>query len=345
MTKQKDHLTIADVAARADVSAMTVSRVLNNKEGISEETRQHVLSVMHELGYRPNRVARSLATARTLKIGIVVPSISSAYYGAVLEGVERIFWEHGYHIVLCNTANSHRREQAVLNLFEEDRVDGVIVFSSHLTADELTLALGKQRAAITINADVEPGVAGSIFTDELKSMETAVTHLMNYGRRCIGYVSWDVPTYASRERKRGFVEALKAADLPVASEWIVNSHRRTGYTTTRQLLESERAIDSLICFNAEIAAGALRACHDLGLRVPDDVAVIGYDDIFLAELLTPSLTTLRLQLTKREVGALAARMLLERIEGHPTQDQVLLNHELIVRESAPFCDDPGKEAG
>lgn len=335
MPKPKEHVTIADVAERANVSAMTVSRVLNNKDGISDETRQHVLTIMHELGYRPNRVARSLATAKTLKIGIVVPSISSAYYGAVLEGIERIFWEHGYHILLCNTANSTLREQAVLDFFEEDRVDGVIVFSSHLPSEQLTAYLHKQRAAITINADIAPGAAGTIYTDELRSMSTAVAHLINNGRRCLGYVGWDVPTYASRERRQGFITALQAANLPVVPDWIVDCHRRSGYVTARQLLENEPAVDGLICFNDELAAGALRACFDLGRRVPDEIAVIGYDDIFLAELLTPSLTTLRLELTKREVGALAARMLIERIEGRPTQDHIMLNHELIVRESAP----------
>src|SRR5690606_20968699 len=128
VSRQKERVTLADVAQKADVSAMTVSRVLNNKDGISETTREHVLSIMQDLGYRPNRVARSLATAQTLKIGIVIPSISSAYFGAVLEGAERVLWDNGYHILLCNSANSKKREQAILDLFEEDRVDGVMVF-------------------------------------------------------------------------------------------------------------------------------------------------------------------------------------------------------------------------
>jgi LacI family transcriptional regulator len=128
---------------------------------------------------------------------------------------------------------------------------------------------------------------------------------------------------------------MQAADLPLEPAYMTNCNRRSGYSTARQLLQEHPEIDGVICFNDEIAAGVLRACFDLGRRVPDELAVIGYDDIFLAELLNPSLTTLRLSLTKREVGALAGRTLLERIEGSSTRDEVVLEHELVVRESAP----------
>jgi LacI family transcriptional regulator len=333
--KQKERVTLADVAQKADVSAMTVSRVLNNKDGISETTREHVLSIMQDLGYRPNRVARSLATAKTLKIGIVIPSISSAYFGAVLEGAERVLWDNGYHILLCNSANSHKREQAILDLFEEDRVDGVMVFSAHLPCDQLTSYLKKQRAAVAVNCEIEPGAAECVMTNEVQSMSLAVAHLLKDGRRHLGYVGQTVDSRTTRERQRSFVLAMQAAGFAPDLDRMMASDRGSGYLTARRLLEKAPEIDGLICFNDEFAAGALRACYELGRRVPDDVAVIGYDDIFLAELLTPSLTTLRLELTKPEVGALAARMLLERIAGRPTQDKFMLNHELIVRESAP----------
>jgi DNA-binding LacI/PurR family transcriptional regulator len=335
VSKSKERITIADVAEKADVSAMTVSRVLNNKGEISEATRQHVLTVMHELGYRPNRVARSLATAKTLKIGVIVPSISSAYFGAVLEGAERLFWDRGYHMMLCNTGEDTQREQTILDLFEEDRADGVLVLSSHLSGEELSDYLRKQRAAVVINSEVQNGVACHVRTDEMRSMSVAVGHLVKNGRRCLAYVGGDWMTYAGRQRHDSFIAAMQAAGLPADSNYMMNCNRRSGYIIARQLLQEHPEIDGLICFNDEIAAGALRACFDLGRRVPNEVAVIGYDDIFLAELLNPSLTTLRLSLTKREVGALAGQMLLERIEGSSTRDEVVLEHELVVRESAP----------
>lgn len=313
---------------------MTVSRVLNNKDGISAQTRQHVRAVMHELGYRPNRIARSLATDKTLKIGVVVPSISSAYFSAILEGAEQVFWENGYHMLLCNTGNSARREQAMMNLFEEDRADGVLVFSSHLSGDQLSSYLRHQRAAVVLNAEIDPEVAGHIYVDEPGSIGLAVSHLLASGRRCLGYVGAGVNNFAKRERVRGFQLALESAGYVVDPALIV-SINGNGYATATQLLRDHPAIDGIVCFNDEIAARVLRACADLGRCVPDDVAVIGYDDIYLAELLTPMLTTLRLSLTKHEVGAMAARMLLARIEGEGHQNPVILSHELIIRDSAP----------
>lgn len=335
VSRSKERVTIADVAEKADVSTMTVSRVLNNKDEISEATRQHVLSVMHELGYRPNRVARSLATAKTLKIGVIVPSISSAYYGAVLEGAERLFWDRGYHMMLCNTGEDTRREQTILDLFEEDRADGVLVVSTHLPADVLSSYLRRQRAAVVINSEVEAGVACHVRTDELRSMTLGVDHLLKSGRRCLGYVGGNMKTYAARQRRYNFVAATQAAGLPVDPNCIADCDRRGGYDTAWRLLQAHPEIDGLMCFNDEIAAGVLRACHDLGRRVPDEIAVIGYDDVFLTELLNPSLTTLRLSLGKREVGALAGQILLERINGSSARDEVVLEHELVVRESAP----------
>ncbi len=314
---------------------MTVSRVLNNKNGISDETRRHVLKIMRELGYRPNRVARSLATARTLKIGVLVPSISSAYFASVLEGVEHVFWENGYHMLLCNTAASAEREQSILNFFEEDRVDGVMVFSSHLPAQTLNTFLRNQQAAVMINSEVESGLAGHVRTDETNGMTKAIEHLVKAGRRHIGYIGFDAPSYAGRQRKQAFLDICQRLDLPLKPGQMVSCDRRSGYTAATQLLQGAPHIDAMLCFNDEIAAGGLRACMEFGRRVPEDVAVIGYDDIFLAELMTPPLTTLRLKTDKQAVGEMAAQMLLARIEGGDTCDELVLEHELIVRASAP----------
>ena len=335
MTKSKVRVTIADVAEKADVSTMTVSRVLNNKEGISEQTRENVLNVMRDLGYRPNRIARSLATDKSLKIGVVVPSISSAYFGAVLEGAERVFWEAEYHIVLCNTGNSAHREATVMELFEEDRVDGVLAFSSHLSKEDLSNMLRTQRAAVVINAEVEPGVAGHIYVDEFGAMSLAVRHLLSKSRCCLGYIGMGKNSFAKRERMYGFMASLKKQGQAVDPDHILTLHSEDNKQAIAGWLQDHPQIDGVICFNDNIAATTLRACADLDKCIPDDVAVIGYDDIYLAELVTPTLTTLRLSMTKIELGAMAARMLLERIEGHVDQSPIVLNHELILRDSAP----------
>lgn len=335
----KSRVTITDVARRAGVSKMTVSRVINNKAEISEATRQHVFQAMEELGYRPNPIARSLATNTTSRIGIMVPSLSNDYFGAIIEGVENVLWDNGYHILLGNSGGNLQRERAIMEAFEDHRADGVIVLSAQYDEGSLNDYLRNQRAAVTINAPVNSGLAVCMYTDEIKSMALAVHHLLSLGRTHLGYVHFNNDTYASTERYRGFELAVKNAGMTF------DAARQTRQTLARdphmmqnimELLQHNSRIDGLICFNSGIAARALLACHKLGRRVPDDIAVMGYDDNFLAELTTPPLTTLDLAYPKYEVGAMAARLLLGCIEDTETvQDAVILEHKLVVRESAP----------
>lgn len=335
----KPRVTIADVAQHANVSKMTVSRVINNKGEISEPTRQKILRVMDELGYRPNHIARSLATNTTLRIGIVVPSIANTYFGSIVEGAESVFWENDYHILLGHTGSNPTREGAVLEMFDDQRVDGVIVLSAHSSRDEMTHYLRSQRAAVVINTPVKAGVARRIYTDELKSMAMTVDHLLKRGRRNIGYIRFGINTYAHHERYRGLQLALQAAGVEFnESRQMITLQDNTPsmYEGAVRLLQQYPEIDALIGFNSGIAATFLRACAQFGRRVPDDIAVIGYDDIFISELTVPSLTTVELTTPKEEVGAMAAHMLLEQIaNGDSPRDDVILEHKLIIRDSAP----------
>jgi LacI family transcriptional regulator len=334
----KQHVTIADVAEKANVSKMTVSRVINNKGEISAATRQRILQVMDELGYRPNPIARSLATNTTLRIGILVPTLSNPYFGAIIEGAERVFWENNYHILLGHTDSEPSREQAVMEIFEDHRVDGVIVLSARSSSEAMTQYVRNQRAAVAINTVVKAGAA-RVYTDELKTMALVVNHLMKTGRRHLGYIGLDINTYASINRYRGFESALKNAGLRFdpnqqSTAWHDNAPSNPIY----ELLKANPRIDGLVCYNSGIAARALQVCARLGRCVPDDIAIMGYDDIFLAEMTSPTLTTIDLVIPKEEVGAMAARLLLERIEnGDHAQEQadVILEHKLIIRDSAP----------
>ena len=337
MTKHR--VTIADVAAKSGVSKMTVSRVINNKGEISEATRKRVQETMDQLGYRPNRIARSLAMDKTLRIGIVVPSLSNPYFGAILEGMEAVLWENDYHILLCNTGGNPDREQAVMNLFEDHNVDGVFVISAHSPIEKINRCLRNQHASVVMNTPVSAEIAGRIYTNEIRSLSLAVNHLLENGRIHLGYVGFNISTYARFERSRGFEVALRNAGLPLDSRTQIANipNTESGISQGLQrLLQTFPRIDGLICYNDGIAARALHVCAQLGLRVPDDVAVIGFDDIFLSDLITPPLTTLDLKITKQEVGALAAHMLLERIANDEIhQDDVILDHQLIIRGSAP----------
>jgi LacI family transcriptional regulator len=332
MTKR---VTLADVAQRAEVSPMTVSRVLNNKGEISEHTRQHVLEIVRELGYRPNRIARSLVTDTTLKIGIVSPSISSLYYSAIFEGIEDVLWKNGYHIVLSNHRSSAKRERSIFNLFEEDRVDGVVVFSSHLPPEMLTEYLKRQRAAVVLNSEVHDNAAARAMIDETVGMQLAVEHLVSSGRRHLAFINTHVTTYATRERLASFLRASSALGLETYFTTTTDSRWKGGYQAAVRLLQDHMQIDGLVCFNDDVACGALRGCIDMGRCVPDDIALIGYDDTILSRVNSIPLTTLRLTLTNFEFGARAAQMLLDRINDQEGEQEVNFHHELVIRDSAP----------
>lgn len=327
--------TITDVAREAGVSAQTVSRVLNGKREISASTRERVVGVIERLGYRPNSVARSLVSNRTFAIGLTVPDICNPFFPDIARGAEDTAREHGYEVFLCNTIEDADREAAVLRALENRRVDGAIVCSSRLPDEKLFPWLERQRAAVLVNRPAPAGVAGSVRMDDTSGTMRAVEHLLESGRRAIGFLAGPRYSHSGSERIRGYEGALSAAGIEPEQDLVVPCGPTVegGYEGTRALLSGRSGVDGLVCYNDLAAVGALRACEELGLRVPDDVAVVGCDDIMLAGLVSPALTTLRAP--KYEIGAHAVRILLDHIDGRREQSEVILQPELVVRASAP----------
>lgn len=333
MRSKKNRVTIAEVAKYANVSTMTVSRVVNKRGQVSDDMRKLVHSAMDVLGYRPNRIARSLVSSRTFKIGVIVPNIASLFFTTVLESIEYVLWQHDYSLVLSNSGQSNRREQDILDVFEEDQVDGVLIFGSHLTYDQLTTLLQNQRAAVVFNGEVDPSVAGQIIFDDQNALKMAVQYLIDVGRTKLTYVGLDKQTYSMRERRQSFEAAIATCDD--VEGWVINADADKLYIKLRQHLKDHPQTNGLICFNDEMAADVLVLLSRMGKRVPDDVAVIGYDDVKLARWVTPRLSTIKLKPSIGELGELAAQMLLERIDGNANDKPVILNHELVVRDSTP----------
>ncbi len=329
----KSTVTITDVAREAGVSTQTVSRVLNNKGEISPATRQAVEDVIDRLGYRPNAIARSLVTRRTLSLGLVVPDITNPFFPEIARGAEEIALAAGYNVFLCNTIEQPEREISVLRSLEEKRVDGVVVCSSRLPDEQLLPVLRRQQAVVLVNRMAPPDVAGTVRVDDVNGSEQAVRYLLARGRLRVGMLSGPPTSFSGRERRQGFVQATRAAQVAVDPSWIVSCAPTFdgGQQAARAVLSSGR-VQGLVCYNDLVAVGALQACRDLGVRVPDDIAIIGCDDIPLASLVTPALTTVRI--SKFELGAAAVRMLLDRIEGRSDRSDVIMQPELIVRASA-----------
>lgn len=328
-------ITIADVAREAGVSSQTVSRVINNKGEIRPETRSTVIAVIERLGYRPSSIARSLATNRTFTIGLLVPDIANPFWPEIARGVEDAAWDRGYHVFLCNTTEAPQREQAVLQLLEDKRVDGVIVAGSRLPDAQLLPLLGRHPAAVVINRSSSPEGIGVVRIDSCHGARLAIEHLLASGRRQIGFLSGPPASHNSRSHMSGYQAALEAARLPVEQRYILpcQPYLADGHQAALALLQANPNLDALYCYNDLIALGAMQACAELGRRVPDDIAIVGNDDILLASMVTPSLTSLRV--SKYDVGATAASMLFAHINGNHDQSELIIKPELVVRASAP----------
>src|SRR5512138_65873 len=216
-------VTMSDVARKAGVSLMTVSRVINNKGDVSSETRQRVLEVISNLGYRPSAIARSLATRETATIGLVVPDVSNAFFAEITQGVERLAYSKGYHVFLCNTEEDPQRELAVIQSLEEKRVDGLILCSSRLDEEKLLDVLANLPAAVLINRRLHQTVDDTFDTVSLDDEQggwLAAHHLIQSGHRQIGFLAGPPASYSGAGRRKGFLAALQEANIPLEDGWI-----------------------------------------------------------------------------------------------------------------------------
>jgi LacI family transcriptional regulator len=329
-------VTMADVAREAGVSMMTVSRVVNNKEGISDSTRSRIQEVIEQLGYRPSNIARGLVTKQTGTLGLVVPDNANPFFSEVARGAEHVAYESDYNVFLCNTEEDRHRELTVLRSLEEKRVDGVVVCSSRLSEEELSRALASYPAAVLVNRQPIMDDGGVVLVDDEAGGGVMTRHLVQSGHRAIGFLAGPSSSYSGQLREKGYHDALAAAGLDCHPEWVhpCSPIVEGGREAALKLLVTHPELTALFCFNDLVAVGALQACSALGRAVPDDIAIVGFDDIPLAALVNPALTTCHVP--RYELGAQAMRLLLDHIQGCSEGcESVAFRPTLIVRASAP----------
>jgi LacI family transcriptional regulator len=335
----RSKVTIADVAREARVSTQTVSRVLNNKNEIRPETRLMVQQVIERLGYRPSSVARSLATNRTSTIGLIVPDIGNPFFADVVRGAEDAARERRFHLLLCNTDQMPDREEAALLALEDQRVDGIILCATRLPEDRLTELVVRRQGVVLVGREPVAGAIGAVRSNEENGAMLATTHLVTSGRRNITFLAGRPGGPSHRLRLKGFHQAAKTLGLSEAeaqTKFCV-SNPSGGYQAASEVLREHPDVDALICFNDLVAIGALRACLESGARVPEDIHVIGFDDIVLASLVQPPLTTVKRP--RHELGARAVQMLLDHLGNVDHERDIVLSSELVVRASAPYSRD------
>jgi LacI family transcriptional regulator len=335
--------TIAEVARRAGVSMMTVSRVVNDKDGVSPATRQRIRLIITELGYRPSGIARGLATQRTGTLGLVVPDVANPFFADVVRGAEQIAYQQGYSLLLCNTEEDSQRELDVLQLLEEKRVDGIVLCSSRLGPGPLRQALAHYPAVVLVNQHLMPAegtsIVGAVLQEDEMGGQMAASHLIHRGHRSIGCLSGPAASFSGQRRVGGYRLALEAAGIDPQPGWTQPCRPTVegGLQAGRLLLNQHPELTALFCFNDLVAVGVLQAAAVVGLRVPDDLAVVGYDDIHLAVLVTPPLTTCRID--RETLGGRATSLLIQHLSGIPSDSRgcetITLKPELIIRASAP----------
>jgi LacI family transcriptional regulator len=330
---------MSEVAQQAGVSLMTVSRVVNRKEGVSSETRQAVLEIISGLGYSPSAIARSLATQETCTIGLVIPDVSNPFFADITRGVERLAYSEGYHVLLCNAEEDPVRELAVIRSLEEKRVDGLILCSSRLEETKLVELLADMPSAVLINRCLRQShekTFSSVIIDDRQSGWLSTQHLIQTGHNRIGFLAGPPASYSGSGRHEGYLAALQAAGISGQPGWMSHCQPSVegGYEATRQMLANYPHLTALFCFNDLVAVGAIQACVEMKRRIPADFAIVGHDDIPLAALVSPALTTCRVP--RYELGAMAVNTLLECLRDSPSGcQQIVLQSELIIRESAP----------
>lgn len=330
-------VTITDVARAANVHASTVSRVLNGRAELSllPETRERVIAAATRLGYRPSALARGLRLRRTFTLGMLVPDITNPVFPSIIKGVEGAAHARGYHLILCNTDDSFEREASYLRVLREWRVDGILIASS-FTADSTIAELRREKVPfVLLNSSSRANDDLTVTPDNRQGVSAALDHLIQLGHRRIGLIAAPQTTTTGQERLMAALAALRRHHLAHEDALVAvadSFSEASGYRAARRLVLDGEPLTAIVGANDLIALGAIRLAREIGLAVPEDLSVVGFNDIPQCELFDPPLTTVHVPL--EEMGVLAAAFLIDQVEGrHIERRQVVLETELVVRGS------------
>lgn len=331
--------TQADVAKMAGVSQSAVSQVLNDSNSIPQETRQRVLRAMDQLGYVPNKFAQSLRTQKTFTIASIIPDITNPFYPAFQRGIQSVTNQHNYDLIIYDTDEKEENERRSLRSLASGGVDGAIVSLFHHTQEDLKPLIDQNIQIVFWRGQPEANeklIVDTIFVDNVSMAKTAVSHLIEKGHTRIGMIAGLENTHPRKNRVRGFCEALSGHDLPVDDILIQGGDFTEigGYQGMNELLKLSPRPTAVFTANDLMALGAMLALREANLNIPEDIALVGLDDIPSAKLVYPPLTTITQ--FQENIGRFAAEMVFERIAGTAPDEPRLVEmpFELIIRGSA-----------
>lgn len=328
------YITLKMVAERAGVSVNTVSRAINNKSDINEETKKRVLKVAQELGYVQNATAVALRTKKTRTLGVVIADNRNPFYAEVLNGIEEAAREKNYHIILANTQRDYQKEEEAINLLLAKRVDGLLITPVQDRNDDIKNLIEANIPFVIVGRDFKNIEVDAVYNDEVKGGFLATKYLIKKGHKRIALINGFLHKSPARGRLEGYKKALKEYGIPFDDSLVSvgDIDVKDGYERTKQLLEKNLDFTAIFAYNDMMAFGAMRAIKEKGLRIPEDIGLVGYDDIPFSSLISPSLTTIRLK--KQELGVESLKLLLSRINvSRKKTKKIMLDVELKIRET------------
>jgi LacI family transcriptional regulator len=323
-------VTIKDVAKRAGVAASTVSYVINNKKSVKKETRERIINAIEELNYSPNLVARSLKTKITHTIGVIVPDLSNMFFTDIIRGIEDTMSKEGYVIILCSTYENIEKEKRDLSILLKKDIDGLI----YVSAGKNRIYISDHKIPIVL-VDRKIGESYlSVMVNNKKGGFLATDHLLDKNNAEVFILTGPLTINTYFERMNGYIEALKKHGYEYNEHLVINcdSSYAGGIKAIEELLKNKISFRSIFAANDLIALGAMKAIIKNGLRIPNDVSIVGFDDISTSAIVNPSLTTIRQP--KYLMGVKAAELILDQLNNRSIDNRhILLEPEIIVRET------------
>mgnify|MGYP001187427210 CR=1 FL=1 len=324
---------ISDVAKLANVSTATVSRVLSNSGNVKKETTEKVLEAIRKLNYQPNMLARQLRKLETKTILVVVPDITNTFFSKVLRGIEHVAIENDYEVLLGDTGNNIERESGYLNILRQRKADGMILLTARLESHVLE-EIASEFPVVLACEYLEGSTIPTVSIDNISSARKATEYLIHLGHRRIGFISGPLNVILSRDRLKGFRQAMAQHGIPVESFLVQEGDFsfESGYNMMMKFLALDQPPTAVFASNDEMAIGAIKAIKSKGLRVPDDISVVGFDDIQFASIYEPALTTISQPMF--EIGKKAMELLIKLINKDELEkSQYILEDRLVVRET------------
>jgi DNA-binding LacI/PurR family transcriptional regulator len=332
-----DHTTITDIAKRVGLSASTVSRALNDHPDIKEETKNLVRRTAQELHYTPNPMAQSLKSRRTMTIGVIAPEIKHDFFSSAISGIEEVAHQHGYTIIVCQSNESVEREIANVDVLIHYRVAGVIVSISQETkcGEHFQELLRKKIPLVFFDRVCDDVQASKVVIDDERSAFDAVTYLLRKGYTKIAHFAGPQDLRICSKRMQGYLDALRQHGIPTAMEFVRHGglDEQDGYRSMDALIRDGAMPEAIFAVNDPVAIGAYQRIKEAGLRIPDDIAILGFSNSTIASLVDPPLTSI--EQPSFDMGSRSAEILLDIIDGRTTVPRTLvLETKLVVRKSA-----------